>query len=77
MNKEVNYHNPESCNKCSRDNQLEAISYENGFISECKTKCSTCGFEDYWAYGWFESGTEMLSKCLTYNFNSCNKEEKE
>jgi len=64
----TDYHNPDSCNKCKGYNEFTNEVYINGFISEAKTKCSICGFEDYWAYGFFESGSEMKSNCETYNF---------
>lgn len=64
------YHNPNSCNKCSGENKIISESYEQGSLSEAKTKCSFCGFEDYWAFGFFQSGSEMISKCETYNFDS-------
>ena len=35
---------------------------------EAKTICSECGFEDYWAYGWFESGQDMISNCEKYSY---------
>ena len=64
----TDYHNPESCNKCKGDNILIDEIYDVGSLCEAKTKCSKCGFEDYWAYGFFESGSMMKSNCETYNF---------
>ena len=65
----IKYHDPDSCNKCSGQNRIIETSFEGGIMSEAKTKCTECGFEDYWAYGWFESGAEIESKCKTYSFN--------
>lgn len=64
------YHNPDSCNKCKGRNEYIQPSYDSGHLHETKTKCESCGFEDYWAYGFFESGTEMVSNCDTYSFDS-------
>jgi hypothetical protein len=64
------YHKPESCNRCRGVNEVISVSSENGVMSEGKTKCSKCGFEDYWAYGYFESGNEAESKCEKYNLNN-------
>ena len=65
----VKYHCHDSCNKCSGVNDCEVTGSINGRMSECKTKCKDCGFEDYWAHGYFESGQEMQSKCNTYSFS--------
>lgn len=66
----TDYHNPDSCNKCKGQNIFIKEIYDNAFLCEVQTKCSECGFEDYWAYGFFESSTEMKSNCETYNFNN-------
>jgi len=62
------YHKLESCNKCKGENDIEVIANDNGdgLVCEAKTKCQTCGFIDYWAYGYFESGNEIISNCETY-----------
>lgn len=63
------YHVPESCNRCGvLANKLTCVSHCEGQIEEAKTSCDLCGFEDYWAYGWFESGSYMESKCARYSF---------
>jgi hypothetical protein len=64
----IKYHVPESCNACGADNDCTAVDYINSTMSECKTKCKSCGFEDYWAHGFFESSREMEGKCDTYSF---------
>lgn len=56
-----------SCNKCAGDNQVtEVTQSEGGYILEAKTKCNDCGFKDYWAYGFFDSGQDMVSRCKRY-----------
>lgn len=64
------YHNPNSCNKCSKENQVTVTDSLEYHMLECKTKCKSCGFEDYWAHGFYESGQEIESKCKTYSFES-------
>ena len=63
---EKQYHNPDSCNKCKGVNAFIRPSYDSGLLHETQTRCESCGFEDYWAYGYFESGTEMESNCEKY-----------
>lgn len=60
------YHIVTSCNNCKGENELIAPSYEDGHLHETVTKCIECGFEDYWAYGYFQSGSEMVSNCEKY-----------
>lgn len=60
------YHVKESCNKCAGENELIKPSCEEGYAYETKTKCTKCGFDDYWAYGYFESSQEMESNCKKY-----------
>ena len=62
----VEYHDPQSCNKCSKTNNLVVVDNVDRHMTECKTVCKACGHTDYWAYGWFESSSEMVSKCKTY-----------
>lgn len=66
--KPVEYHCYDSCNKCRGANDVTTVDTTNYQISECRTKCKDCGFEDYWAYGFFESSQDMESKCQTYSF---------
>ena len=65
---QVQYHCYDSCNRCSRENQLIDPSYDERGVYETKTKCKFCEFEDYWSYGFYESGSEMEGKCNTYSF---------
>lgn len=64
----TDYHNPDSCNKCQGENKLLNYVFYDGFMHEAETECTKCGFKDYWAHGFFESGSEMKSNCKTYNF---------
>jgi hypothetical protein len=64
--KPVEYHDPESCNKCGlMSNRYLRGAFHEG---EIETKCTACGHHDYWAYGFFESGSYMVSQCSTYSF---------
>ena len=66
----VKYHDINSCNKCKGKNDLIKPYYEDGHIlMESETKCTICGFRDYWAHGFFESGSEIKSNCETYSFD--------
>jgi hypothetical protein len=42
--------------------------YSEGKMCEARTKCTVCGHEDYWAYGFFESMQHIESKCEKYSF---------
>ena len=59
------YHDYTTCNKCGKSTEYVIKDTIANNISECKTKCKVCGFEDYWAYGYFES------RCLGYD--ACTK----
>lgn len=61
----VQYHRIDSCNKCGG---LNRVTFGSEHTGEASTKCTECGFEDYWAYGYFESGGSMESNCATYSF---------
>jgi len=66
------YHKPESCNKCKGLNDFIDPNYcdHYGLLCETKTKCSECGFEDFWAYGYFKSIMTMECNCETYSFDN-------
>lgn len=65
----IEYDDSWSCNNCSGDNEItKIVDTLNGYMCECETKCNECGFEDYWAYGRFESGQYIVSKCKKYSF---------
>lgn len=59
------YHNQYSCIKCSSKNEIEVIDGDWAHTNECETTCKECGHKDYWAYGFFQSESEMESKCKT------------
>lgn len=60
----------DSCNACGDGiNEIHIISTIGGCVCEAKTVCNECGHVDYWAYGFFESGTEIISKAKTYSFD--------
>jgi hypothetical protein len=63
------YDCPDSCNKCKGYNEYILPSYEGQTLIETSTKCQQCGFEDYWTYGYFESGANGLSNCIKYSFD--------
>ena len=64
----VKYHCIDSCNSCGGANRALIPSIDEGGIYESKTKCDDCGFTDYWAYGFYESSQNIISKCKTYSF---------
>lgn len=61
----VQYHNFNYCNKCGGLNKVKETVVENA-ICEAETKCTECGFEDYWAYGFFESSQDGYDACKKY-----------
>lgn len=63
------YDNPGSCNECGEKTTQNVIAYDEYVPCEMNTKCIVCGFEDYWAYGIYESSSEMKGKCKKYSFN--------
>lgn len=66
---EVEFHCVDSCNKCKGTNSIEITNILDGHtLLEAETVCNDCGFEDYWAYGWFESGQDVESNCEKYSF---------
>ena len=44
----VKYHCYDSCNKCGEVSDYTVTDSLDGRMMECKTKCKTCGFTDYW-----------------------------
>lgn len=63
---ETQYHCKDSCNKCGGFNQITPTDTVDGYISEYKTECTDCGFQDYWGYGFYQSGEYMISNCKKY-----------
>lgn len=71
----VYYHEPTSCNKCGTGiNKLTIRQTDGGYVSEAETVCEACGHCDYWAYGFFESGQEMVSNCKKYTIAAKRQE---
>ena len=60
------YDNCSSCNKCSGTNKVKIIDTIGYTICECETKCEDCGFEDYWAHGFFESRIDGYNMSKKY-----------
>lgn len=60
------YQHKSSCNKCGGENELLNESFDGYTICEAKTKCKSCGFDDYWAYGNFESSVDGYNKAKRY-----------
>ena len=56
----------ESCNRCGERNEIKQVDVENGVIYECETNCKSCGFEDYWAFGFFQSGQSGFNESAKY-----------
>lgn len=48
------YDNENYCPKCNSPNECTNCDYLDGhMLLECKTKCTKCGHENYWAHGFF------------------------
>lgn len=69
------YDEKTSCNACGIGlNQIKVISIDAGCVSECATTCMTCGFTDFWCYGFFESGAQMEGKSKKYSFDDSSND---
>ena len=67
----TDFHDKNYCNKCGlHTNGIEVIDTEDGYVSEVNTECRVCKHKDYWAHGFFESGSWMVSKCKTYHVDT-------
>ena len=66
FNQKTTYQHKESCNKCSGTNTIKEVDSENGVVYEAETTCKDCGFRDYWATGFFQSGMDGYDKAKTY-----------
>lgn len=60
------YHCADSCNACTGTNEVTVKDTIEGHVCEAETVCKDCGHQDYWAYGFFESGQHIESKCRKY-----------
>ncbi len=63
---DVEYHCPETCNKCGHANRLEIVESVGPMPTEYNTTCMYCGFEDYWVTGYFESMMSGHDACKKY-----------
>ena len=72
MTSKIEYHCMDSCNNCGKDNEVTEVDsmWHLGveILSEASTVCNTCGFEDYWEHGCFESGRYGYDKCKKYSY---------
>lgn len=66
----VYYDDYYSCNSCGGLNHMNKILYEECYlVCEVDTTCTECKFNDYWAYGFFESGKDGFNKSEKYSFS--------
>jgi hypothetical protein len=63
---EKQYQRMTSCNKCGGLNEIDRNDFDGTAICEASTKCESCGFTDYWAYGHFESSQDGFNKADRY-----------
>jgi hypothetical protein len=69
MSNKTEYDDCRYCNKCGeRSNELFEKDSIANTVCEYETKCTKCGFKDYWAYGFYESSGRIESKCKKYSF---------
>lgn len=64
--KVITYHRKETCNNCGSLNETNQTDGEGGIVYECETKCTCCGFRDYWAHGFFASMQDGYDACDKY-----------
>lgn len=62
----ITYHRKETCNNCGSLNETKQTDGEGGTVYECETKCTCCGFRDYWAHGFFASMQDGYDACEKY-----------
>lgn len=62
----IGYDSYLSCNKCSGVNEIRIKDSEENIICECETTCKSCGFTDYWSYGFFESRKDGYNMSKKY-----------
>lgn len=55
-----------SCNKCGGKNSYNVKSVDGYTTCEAETHCTICDFQDYWAYGTFESGKDGFNASQKY-----------
>lgn len=60
------YHEPSSCNRCGGCNEIKIKDSIDHIMCEAETTCQSCGFEDYWSYGFFQSSDAGYNFCRKY-----------
>lgn len=60
------YHRKETCNNCGSLNEIHRTDSADNIIHECDTRCTSCGFRDHWALGFFESMIDGYDACEKY-----------
>lgn len=71
MENRQSYAKATSCNKCRTGiNTLSNIVKDGYVVEEADTKCNSCGFEDYWCWGVFESRQDGLDNAERYYFKT-------
>lgn len=48
------YDDEAHCYKCGGQNEVKTTARDSYHTCECTTKCKVCGFEAYWAYGFYQ-----------------------
>ncbi len=43
-----------TCVKCGGYNRINVTDRIEHVVCECETECSKCGFQNFWAYGYFQ-----------------------
>ena len=66
------YAKKESCNCCGGVNNVNAIVLSDGIVYEAETICKSCGWEDYWCTGSFESLQDGFDNAERYNTEVIN-----
>lgn len=60
------YDDPNTCNYCGGKNDKDVVDTINSDVTEYKTKCRSCGRNDYWSYGSFESSQHGYNESDKY-----------
>ena len=59
----IECHDKYSCNICKGKNEITVMFKVKNIIYECGTRCKSCGYEDWWAYGFFNETKTGIDKC--------------
>ena len=49
-----NYQNVNECIHCGGRTILSSHQHDNNYLCEAVVDCPDCGWQSYWAYGYFE-----------------------